>query len=269
MAGIRALKQVPPVQTPDSALVHTDVLLDSLLDLFESGSRSDLTLRVQTPDRDQVEILQEVRRPGAERESRRPSGFFGKFIRYLYSGELPLLQQEALPLHALACRFNVSSLRRGLSDHMTRSLQSDWPGALVTSWLDYAVQMGEAWLRELCLRALALTSSPSSWAGDSPASVQTWSWLWSRGQTWSWTRSWTCSYGVQTWIQTNEPDGLTAESVLRGVRYAMIPPQDLFQIQTQSSVLQRFHESVRDLLLLSFQFHSGSPLTMSRFWFSF
>ncbi|XP_072320334.1 BTB/POZ domain-containing protein 17-like [Eucyclogobius newberryi] len=270
--------------SPDSdlVLVHTGTLLDSLLDLFESGSRSDLTLRVQTPKRDHVEILSvhtlilTIHSPVLSHmiqtrkshdleltESPETAQVFSKFIRFLYTGELSLVQQEALPLHKLACRFKVSALRRGLSEHMTQSLESDWPGPLVISWLEYAVQMGEVWLRDLCLRALALnlrlvSADFVSFSSDLVLDLVQRSDLVLDSEL-------DLFHAVQTWILTNDPDGLTAESALRAVRYAMIPPQDLFRIQAQSRVLERYQESVRDLLFLSFQFHSGSPLTMSRF----
>ncbi|CAL1599519.1 unnamed protein product [Knipowitschia caucasica] len=267
-----------PDAEPELLLVHTGSVLGSLRDLFESGSGSDLTLRVQTSDLDQVEILpvhalvltihspvfghmiQSRKSPVLElTESPEAVAVFGKFIRYLYTGVLLLHQREALSLHRLSCKFNVSSLRQGLEEHMAQVLDSDWPGALVTSWLEYAVQTGQPWLHERCISTLALNLYALLQSGGfARLSTDLLLDLLSRSDLVLYSEL-DLFHAVQTWIQTNDPDGLTAENALRNIRYAMIPPQDLFQIQALSPVLQRYQDSVRDLLLWSFQFHSGSP----------
>lgn len=198
-------------------------------------------------------------------ESPETARVFGSFIRYLYSGEIVVSLDTAVAFHRLACKYNVSALKRGLSEHMALSLASNWPHGLVTSWLEYAVQMGELWLRDRCMEAMALNLRALLEDGDFLSlSPDLFLALLPRSDL-VLNSELDLFIAVQAWIQTNEPDGLTAENALRAVRYAMISPQELFRIQTESPVLSRYQDSVRDLLYLSFQFHSGSAWTMSRF----
>lgn len=70
---------------------------------------------------------------------------------------------------------------------------------------------------------------------------------------------------VEAWLERQDPDALTAENALRSIRYAMMAPRELFRLQRESGILQRYAESVRDLLFMSYQFHSAPPLQLAKF----
>lgn len=193
------------------------------------------------------------------------SCFLFSLCRYLYCGEISLRLDQATPLHKLATKYQVLSLQRGVTHYMTQNLARDSPSGQVAGWYEYALQVGDVTLRDSCLQFLAwnLTSVLQSgeWVSISSELLMT---LLGRSDLvlHSEVELFTA---LEAWIVQNEPDSMTAENALRAVRYAMMPPRELFRLQTQSTVLARYQESVRDLLYMSFQFHSASPLQMAKY----
>ncbi|KAL2078396.1 hypothetical protein ACEWY4_026081 [Coilia grayii] len=199
------------------------------------------------------------------RESAESVAAFDKFIRYLYSGELAVRLDQATTLHLLATKYNVSMLRQGLSQFMSENLASEAPSSRAVRWYEYAVQSGDEALRDSCLRYLTwnLTSALRSrdWPEVSAPLLLT---LLQRSDLVLHSEL-ELFEAVEAWLERQDPDGLTAENALRSIRYAMMAPRELFRLQRESGVLQRYAESVRDLLFMSYQFHSASPLQLAKF----
>lgn len=148
---------------------------------------------------------------------------------------------------------------------MSQNLARDSPSGHVVGWYEYALQAGDVTLRDSCLQYLAWNLSSVLQSGE-------WTTISSHLLMSLLPRSdlvlqseMELFAALEAWIIQNEPDGLTAENSLRAVRYAMMPPRELFRLQTQSAVLARYQESVRDLLYMSYQFHSASPLQMAKY----
>lgn len=185
--------------------------------------------------------------------------------RYLYCGEISLRLDQATPLHKLAAKYQVMGLQQGITQYMTQNLVRDSPSGHVASWYEYALQAGDAALQESCLQYMAWNLSAVLQSGEWVSiSSQLLMSLLQRSDLILQSEM-ELFAALETWILQNEPDGLTAENALRAVRYAMMPPRELFRLQTQSPVLARYQESVRDLLYMSYQFHSASPLHMAKF----
>ncbi|KAF6722374.1 BTB/POZ domain-containing protein 17 [Oryzias melastigma] len=263
---------------------HSLTLVQRLEALLVQGNGSDVSLRVETPKADEVKVFQahslvlSLQSPVFEemllsrnsstlvlRESSDCAAVFDKFIRYLYCGEISLHPDQATSLHKLATKYQVFSLQQGVTHYMTQNLARHSRTGHVASWYEYALKAEDVMLRDSCLQYLAWNLSSvlqsGEWVTISSQLLMT---LLQRSDLILQSEM-ELFAGLEAWIIQNEPDGLTAENALRAVRYAMIPPRELFRLQTQSTVLARYQESVRDLLYMSYQFHSASPLQMAKF----
>uniref|UniRef100_A0A3P8UPY3 BTB domain containing 17 n=1 Tax=Cynoglossus semilaevis TaxID=244447 RepID=A0A3P8UPY3_CYNSE len=263
---------------------HSLVLVQHLETLLLQGNGSDVTLRVETPGTDEVRTIQThslllslqssvfqemlLRRNDSTlhlKESADCAAVFHGFIRYLYCGHVPLSLDQAVPLHRLASKYQVLSLQQGVTQYMILNLARDSPSGHVVGWYEYAVQAGDRTLRDSCLQHLAWNMTEVLLSGEwSTMSSQLLMSLLPRSDLVVQSEM-ELFVGLEAWIIQNDPDGLMVENALRAVRYAMMPPQELFRLQTQSPVLTRYQESVRDLLYLSYQFHSTSPLLMAKY----
>lgn len=158
----------------------------------------------------------------------------------------------------------MTGLQQGITQYMTQNLARDSSGH-VAGWYEYALQAGDVPLRDSCLQFMAWNLSSVMQSGEwATISSQLLMSLLQRSDL-VLKSEMELFVALETWIVQNEPDGLTAENALRAVRYAMMPPRELFRLQTQSPVLARYQESVRDLLYMSYQFHSASPLHMAKY----
>ncbi|KAK2884419.1 hypothetical protein Q8A73_020893 [Channa argus] len=263
---------------------HSQALVQRLEALLVYGNGSDVALRVETPNADEVKVIQvhslvlSLQSPVFEemllshnsstlvlRESSDCAAVFDKFIRYLYCGELSLHLAQATPLHKLATKYQVLGLQQGITQYMIKNLAQDSPSGHVAGWYEYALQAGDVILRDRCLQYLAWNLSSvlqsEEWVTVSSHLLMS---LLQRSDLVLQSEM-ELFAGLEAWIIQNEPDSLTAENALRAVRYAMMPPRELFRLQTQSSVLARYQESVRDLLYMSYQFHSASPMHMAKY----
>ncbi|XP_042254439.1 BTB/POZ domain-containing protein 17 [Thunnus maccoyii] len=263
---------------------HSLTLVQRLETLLVQGNGSDVSLRVETPNADEVKVIQahslvlSLQSPVFEemllsrnsstlvlKESSDCAAVFDKFIRYLYCGEISLRLEQATPLHKLATKYQVLVLQQGITQYMTKNLARDSPSGHVAGWYEYALIAGDMTLRDNCLQYLAWNLSSVLQSGEwVTISSQLLMSLLQRSDLILQSEM-ELFAALEAWIIQNEPDGLTAENALRAVRYAMMPPRELFRLQTQSSVLARYQESVRDLLYMSYQFHSASPLHMAKY----
>ncbi|XP_076008398.1 BTB/POZ domain-containing protein 17 [Genypterus blacodes] len=286
-AGVLKVERTPDGGGGGDTISHSAALVWHLEALMAQGDSSDVSLRVETPNAEEVKVIQAhslllslqssvfadmlLSRNNNNssslvlKESPDCAAVFDKFIRYLYCGELSLHLEQAMPLHRLATKYRVLGLQQGLTQYMTQNLARDSPLGHVAGWYEYALQAGDVTLRDSCLQYLAWNLSSVLRSGE-------WSVISSRLLMSLLPRSdlvlqseMELFAALEVWIVQNDPDGLTAENALRAVRYAMMPPRELFRLQTQSSILARYQESVRDLLYMSYQFHSASPLQMAKF----
>ncbi|KAG9331409.1 hypothetical protein JZ751_019168 [Albula glossodonta] len=258
--------------------------------LLVQGNGSDLVLRVHSgPDQVKViqahslvlslhsPVFQELLQNGSAPNSTGSSttllltetpdcaALFHKFIRYLYCGEISVRLDQAVPLHKLASRYGVQGLQQGVSLYMQKHLASDSPSGHAVSWYHYATQAGDTDLQHSCLHFLSWNLSAVLQSREWPAvSIPLLMDLLQRSDLVLHSEL-ELFQALEVWIQRNQPDGLAAENALRAVRYAMIPPQTLFRLQRQSPTLSRYHQSVRDLLYMSYQFHSASPLQLAKY----
>ncbi|KAM3860093.1 BTB/POZ domain-containing protein 17 [Diretmus argenteus] len=276
--------KVDGAQDGGETINHSPTLVQRLEALLVHGNSSDVSLRVETPNADEVKVFQahslllSLQSSAFEemllnhnsstlvlKESSDCAAVFDKFIRYLYCGEISLRLEQATPLHKLATKYRVLGLQQGITQYMTQNLARDSPSGHVVSWYEYALQAGDMTLRDSCLQYLAWNLSSVLQSGEwVTISSQLLVSLLQRSDLILQSEM-ELFAALEAWIIQNEPDGLTAENALRAVRYAMMPPWELFRLQTQSPILARYQESVRDLLYMSYQFHSASPVHMAKY----
>ncbi|KAM7146014.1 BTB/POZ domain-containing protein 17 [Macrochelys suwanniensis] len=261
---------------------HSLALIHRLQELLQNGNASDVTLRVRTAGSDEVKVfhthqlLLALQSEAFERllqnqsvvtlqEPADSAALFEKFIRYLYCGEISILLHQAIPLHRLASKYGVSTLQRGVAEYMKSHLASESSQGHVVGWYHYAVTIGDAGLQERCLQFLAWNLSAvmggAEWgavSGELLALLLVRSDLVLQSEL-------ELFSAVEEWVGRRQPEAPVAVKVLRAVRYAMIPPSRLFQLQTQSAVMARHYGALQDLLFQAFQFHSASPVHLAKY----
>ncbi|XP_077384587.1 BTB/POZ domain-containing protein 17 [Festucalex cinctus] len=278
------LKLEAPPDMGATVLNHSMGLVQRMEGLLAAGNGSDVTLRVHTINTDEVKVIQAhslvltmqsdvfeellLSRNGSTvvlREAPDCAAVFDKFIRYLYCGDVSVRLDQAISLHKLASKYHVWSLQQGLTQYMTQHLSSDSPTGHVVGWYNYALQTGDVGLRDSCLQYLSWNLSSvlqsQEWGSISEELLLS---LLQRSDLILQTEL-ELYEALEAWINQNQPVGKTTETALRLVRYGMIPPQYLFRLQKQSPLMQKYYESIRDLLYLAFQFHSASPITLAKY----
>ncbi|XP_051988227.1 BTB/POZ domain-containing protein 17-like [Xyrauchen texanus] len=279
-----ALKQEMVLESSAATLNHSMALVQRMEALLTQGNASDVILRVQTLNTDEVKVIQvhslvlilqsdvfdellQTRNSSTMvlREPADCAAVFDKFIRYLYCGDITVRLSQAIPLHKLASKYHVWDLQQGLTQYMTQHLSSDSPTGHVVDWYQYAVQIGDVTLQNNCLQYL-------SWNLSSVLQSAEWS---SVGEELLLSLLHRSDLVLQSelelyealdaWINQNQPSSATAENALKAIRYAMISPQHLLHLQKKSSLMLKYSESVRDLLFLAFQFHAASPVQLAKY----
>ncbi|XP_023986146.1 BTB/POZ domain-containing protein 17 isoform X2 [Physeter macrocephalus] len=267
-------------ESTGTSINHSQTLLQRLQELLRQGNASDVVLRVQATGTDEVrvfhahrlllglhsELFRELLSNQSEvvlQEPRDGAAVFDKFIRYLYCGELIVLLAQAIPLHRLATKYGVSSLQRGVADYMRAHLAGGAGPAV--GWYHYAVSTGDEALRQSCLQFLAWNLSAvagsAEWGAVSPellAQLLPRSDLVLQDEL-------ELFHALEAWLGRARPPPAVAERALRSIRYPMIPPAQLFQLQARSAALARHGPAVADLLLQAYQFHAASPLHYAKF----
>lgn len=174
-----------------------------------------------------------------------------------------MLLAQAIPLHRLATKYGVASLQRGVADYMRAHLAGGVGPAV--GWYHYAVSTGDEALRQSCLQFLAWNLSAvagsAEWGAVSPellAQLLPRSDLVLQDEL-------ELFHALEAWLGRARPPPAVAERALRSIRYPMIPPAQLFQLQARSAALARHGPAVADLLLQAYQFHAASPLHYAKF----
>ncbi|TNN71563.1 BTB/POZ domain-containing protein 17 [Liparis tanakae] len=283
-ATVRGAVLKQEVSSEATLLNHSMSLVERMETLLALGNGSDVTLRVQTINTDEVKVipahslvltlqsdvfeelmLSRNNSTVVLRETPDCAAVFDKFVRYLYCGDVSVRLDQAISLHRLASKYHVWGLQQGLTQYMTQHLPSDSPTGHVIGWYNYALHIGDAVLRDSCLQYLSWNLSSVLQSGewgsiseDLLLSLLQRSDLILQSEL-------ELYEALEAWISQNQPVSSTVESALRAVRYGMIPPQHLFRLQKQSLLLQKHYESIRDLLYLAFQFHSASPIQLAKY----
>ncbi|KAM3864450.1 BTB/POZ domain-containing protein 17-like [Diretmus argenteus] len=283
--GGAALKQEVALENGATVLNHSMTVVQRMETLLAMGNGSDVTLRVQTINTDEVKVIQahtlvltlqsdvfeelllghNTTTALVLRETSDCAAVFDKFVRYLYCGDISVRLDQAIPLHKLASKYRVWALQQGLTQYMSQHLSSESPAGHVVGWYQYAMQIGDLALRDSCLQYLSWNLSSVLQSGewgsiseDLLLSLLQRSDLILQSEL-------ELYEALESWINQNQPTSLTVESTLRAVRYGMIPPQHLFRLQKQSPLMLKHYESIRDLLYLAFQFHSASPIQLAKY----
>ncbi|XP_069809130.1 BTB/POZ domain-containing protein 17 [Dendropsophus ebraccatus] len=261
---------------------HSSMVIQRLQELLQNGNASDSTLRIRTSNSDEVKVIHTHqllltlqsdvfegllgnKSAVTLQEPPECAILFEKFIRYFYCGEITLQLNQAIPLHRLASKYRVSALQKGVTDYMKTHLASESSQGHVVSWYHYAVGTGDETLQESCLKFLAwnlsTVMSSNEWvtvSDDLMISLLQRSDLVLQSEL-------ELFAAVEEWVNRNNPNVSIIEKVLRSIRYPMIPPSQLFQIQKQSALLMSHQHFVQDLLFQAFQFHSASPLHLAKY----
>uniref|UniRef100_A0A1A8N662 BTB (POZ) domain containing 17 n=1 Tax=Nothobranchius rachovii TaxID=451742 RepID=A0A1A8N662_9TELE len=267
-----------------TVLNHSMSLVHRMETLLAIGNSSDVSLRVQTINTDEMKVIQAhslvlslqsdvfeelllSRNSSALVLTESPdcAAVFAKFIRYLYCGDISVRLDQAKSLHILASKYHVWGLQQGLTQYMTQHLSSDSPTGHVVSWYSYALQIGDNTLRDSCLQFLSWNLSSVLQSGEWISVSENLLLSLLQRSDLILQSELELYEALEGWIGQNQPDSTTVESALRAVRYGMIPPQHLFRLQKQSTLMVKYYESISDLLYLAFQFHSASPIQLAKY----
>ncbi|CAJ0923339.1 unnamed protein product [Ranitomeya imitator] len=261
---------------------HSSMVIQRLQELLQNANASDSTLRIRTTNSDEVKIIHthqlllvlqsdvfegllENKSVVTLLEPPECAVLIEKFIRYFYCGEISVQLNQAIPLHRLASKYHVLELQKGVADYMKTHLASDSTQGHVVTWYHYALGIGDETLQDSCLKFLAwnlsTVMSSNEWATvseDLMVSLLQRSDLVLQSELELFT-------SIEEWVNRNNPNVSIIEKILRSIRYPMIPPSHLFQIQKQSMLLVSYQHFVQDLLFQAFQFHSASPLHLAKY----
>ncbi|TMS15693.1 BTB/POZ domain-containing protein 17 [Larimichthys crocea] len=180
-----ALKQEAALDNGATVLNHSMSLVQRMETLLAMGNSSDVTLRVQTVNTDEVKVIQAhslvltmqsdvfeemllLRNNSAVilKETPDCAAVFDKFVRYLYCGDISVRLDQAISLHKLASKYHVWGLQQGLTQYMTQHLSSESPTGHVVGWYNYALQIGDMALRDSCLQYLSWNLSSVLQSGE-------------------------------------------------------------------------------------------------------
>ncbi|XP_030683279.1 BTB/POZ domain-containing protein 17-like isoform X2 [Nomascus leucogenys] len=257
-----------------TSINHSQAVLQRLQELLRQGNASDVVLQVQAVGTGEVrvfhthclllglhsELFRELLGNQSEavlQEPRDCAAVFDKFVRYLYCGELTVLLTQAIPLHRLATKYDVASLQRGVAHYMRAHLAGGAGPAV--GWYHYAVGTGDEALHESCLQFLAwnlsAVAASAEWGAVSPELL----WQLLQRSDLVLQDELELFHALEAWLGRARPPPAVAERALRAIRYPMIPPAQLFQLQA------RHGPAVADLLLQAYQFHAASPLHYAKF----
>ncbi|XP_078506903.1 BTB/POZ domain-containing protein 17 [Lissotriton helveticus] len=270
------------LEAPTAVINHSLMLIQRLQELLQNGNASDSTIKVLTINSDEVrvyhthqlllalqsDVFEDLFHNQTVVTLQEPADcaqLFEKFIRYLYSGEISIQLNQAITLHRLASKYHVWALQRGVREYMRNHLATESSQGHVVGWYHYALKVHDEGLLESCLEFLAWNLSTiinsGEWVSvsdDLMVSLLQRSDLVLQNEL-------ELYQAIEEWIRKNNPDVPIIEKVLRSIRYPMISPAHLFQIQKQSLVMAKYYDSIQDLLFQTFQFHSASPLQYGKY----
>uniref|UniRef100_W5N4R6 Galectin 3 binding protein n=1 Tax=Lepisosteus oculatus TaxID=7918 RepID=W5N4R6_LEPOC len=189
--------------------------------------------------------------------------FVADFIRYLYTRRIDVTLSSAQCLHKLASDYQVSTLQQYAGQLFSWLLPEDSTFKNQLSLYEYAIRSRDPMLQETCLQYLAwnckaLIGSPT-WTKLGRETVQA---LLSRSDLVVPDEAFLLE-AVESWVKANHAgDGapsLESESaLLQQIRFPMIPPEKLFDLQFTSSVFKSHSQVYQSGMLQGFQFHSVS-----------
>ncbi|MFT7797999.1 galectin-3-binding protein B-like [Arapaima gigas] len=187
--------------------------------------------------------------------------------RYLYTRKIDITVSSAQCLHQLATNFSLKWLQKEAGLLFSWLLPGDPTFQTPIAFYEYAIHTGDKVLEETCLRYLAwnckaLIESPA-WSSLSSKVVSA---LVSRSDVIVPDEAFLLQ-GVEKWVLAQRAASGVAvleeeETLLGLIRFTMIPPEKLYDIQFNSSLYASQEELYRAGLIQGYQFNTVSFLKM-------
>ncbi|XP_073901316.1 BTB/POZ domain-containing protein 17 isoform X4 [Castor canadensis] len=214
-----------------TSINHSQMLLQRLQDLLRQGNASDVVLRVQAAGTDEVHVFH---------THRLLLGLHSELFRELLSNQSEVVLEEPRDCAAVFDKF----IRYLYCGELTVLLAQAIPlHRLATKYGVTSLQRGVA---DYMRAHLAGGAGPAvGW--------------------YHYADELELFHALEAWLGRARPPRAMAERALRSIRYPMIPPAQLFQLQARSAALARHGPAVADLLLQAYQFHAASPLHYAKF----
>ncbi|KAK7503187.1 hypothetical protein BaRGS_00005452 [Batillaria attramentaria] len=168
---------------------------------------------------------------------------FANFLRYLYCGEVLLTTSGVLPLLLLADKYEIAKLRETCLAYMTRHIVETADANRAVTWYLYAQMTGQTAFRDQCLSFILsnfdIVMKAVDWAdlslqeltGFLACSEMV---VHSEAALWSYVEKWLLSENNKEDIESN------LKEVLPLIRFTMMPPKSLLQVENSS--LYRDHQ---------------------------
>lgn len=178
---------------------------------------------------------------------------FEDFLRYFYTGSITLVTDNAIPIHMLANKYNVSNLRSSVEDFMVTNVSIKGTPNPAVLWRRYAKLADVTGLEEACENFLAwnmdqFMGSPEWTETDHDHLLA----LLKRDDLVV-ESEFTLLIGVISWIDQHPNQ---TEEILKHIRYPMIPPQDLFQYEPSAIKDQDVRSFVLSQGVMAYQVNS-------------
>ncbi|XP_006009073.1 BTB/POZ domain-containing protein 17-like [Latimeria chalumnae] len=194
-------------------------------------------------------------------EDKRCVPYFRKFLEFLYTEQVHLTTEDALPLHLLAAKYNVEELQSRCEDFMLESVAMDRSLAHTISWFHYARQVRLRKLEEECGRFIAwnmdfIMKSPD-WTSMDPDDLSS---LLERSDLVV-ENELTLLEAVMEWLRIH-PD--YSEELIQHIRFPMMSPEEICSLQSYKGNIQRFHPGFESSCMLVYKANCLPMETIAR-----
>ncbi|CAH2291680.1 galectin-3-binding [Pelobates cultripes] len=180
------------------------------------------------------------------------------FIRYFYTQKIKVALSSLKCIHQMASTYKVNSLKEYTAQFFSILMSEDPSFKKQLELLNYAESNSDAKLRDLCLRYFA-------WNFESFSQSKAWNNLvFSQFQSLL-SRSdliikneWAVLETVENWVTTNQVEGDLLKELVETVRFPMMSPEELLQVQVNISMYEKNKIIFQDKIIQALMFHAVS-----------
>ncbi|MEE6517672.1 hypothetical protein FKM82_028037 [Ascaphus truei] len=188
-----------------------------------------------------------------------------RFLRYFYSRKIKVTLSSVKCIHQLASRYKVSSLQEYAAQFFFVLLPEDTTFRKQLELLNYATSSGDPVLQDLCMKYLAWNceafSQSSAWGDLMLGQLRS---LLSRTDLVIHSEL-SLLQAMQNWATSSSLNGDVLRGLIEEIRFPMLTPEELFQIQFNVSLYQEHKLTFQSKIVQALEFHTVSFQTLNRY----
>ncbi|XP_053309630.1 galectin-3-binding protein [Spea bombifrons] len=188
-----------------------------------------------------------------------------KFIRYLYTQKIKVTLSSLKCIHQMASTYKVTSLKEYTASFFSILITEDSSFRKQIELLKYAESSDDFKLRDICLRYLAWNfeafSESIAWSDLTAGQLQS---LLSRSDLVIKSEI-VLFETLQNWVSNNNIEGNLLNELIAEIRFPMMTPEDLLQIQFNTSIFEKNKFDFQDKIIQALMFHTISYQVLSSY----